>query len=158
MWLQTDKSCGNQRQCWSLAGWVTAHPMFNAHISIFLPPHDRANFLHLTPQPLSTTNSRVSDCWGCTGLILLLLYSAIYPDPRSDKHPIDTFPQQQSLSWRSCSHALTTCSDPSHLSPKDTSPCLDQEVGFCVHFLNSRLKARTFSITYSCHSSQGFVM
>lgn len=97
-------------------------------------------------------------CWGCTGLILLLLYSAIYPDPRSDKHPIDTFPQQQSLSWRSCSHALTTCSDPSHLSSKDTSNCLDQEVGFCVHFLNFRLKARTFSITYSCHSSQGFVM
>lgn len=38
---------------------------------------------------------------------------------------------------------------------KATSPCLDEGEGFCVHVLNFRLQATTFSITYSCHNPQG---
>lgn len=79
--------------------------MVNAFISTFLPPCHQANFLYLTPQSLRTTKSRVPDLlgmhWAAAAAAAAVLF--IYPDPRTDKHPIDTFPQQQSLSWMSCS-------------------------------------------------------
>lgn len=160
MWLQTDKSCENQRWCWSRAGWVTAHPKINAHIFIFLPPLDRANFLYLTPQALKCCQQQCfraagdAGGWHCCCFIQpFTLTPALTNIPGTPSHC-----RSHSAGWAVPlrDNALQNCRDLSHPSlPKATSPCLDQGVGFCVHFLNFRLQARTLSITYSSYSSQG---
>lgn len=146
MWLQTDKNCVSQRECWSLAGWVTAHPMVNAHISLFLPPCDQANFLYITPQPLRTTKGRVSDLlgmhWADTAAVLFcfiltpgLTNIPLTPSHSSSHSAGQTVPLQ--------GDALKNCSDPCQPSlPKGHFPMLGSRSGILCPFFEFKTTSK----------------